>query len=202
MTYLNKLGPLAITCALLGTAPLAAQDCGQDEASRPSLIEYDVSWKNPLHLDGIQAEVLKIRTGGGGRAVLTNIRVDRLEIRSGGGSRVEVSGKADLLLARISGGSRYDGLALESAGVELQASGGSRVYTLVGNKFDVSVSGSASVYYQGEPSHLTKHVSKYSTLKQISSKPQRSEEELRRLRALQRTLDMRMTRAPQVARSH
>lgn len=202
MSYLNKLGTLAITCALLGAAPLAAQDCAKNETTRPTVVEYDVNWKNPLHLDGIQTDVLKINSGGGGRAVLTNIHVGRIEVRSGGGSRVEVSGQADEVFARVSGGSRFDGLGLESPDVELRASGGSRAFTLARTSLDVRVSGSATVYYEGEPSHFSKHVSKHSTLRAILPKPKRSAEEQRRLDGLQRTLDMRMTLAPQVARSH
>jgi len=201
MSSISKLGSLVLLLSALGAAPLAAQECGKAEAARPSVVEYEVNWKNPLHLDGIQADVLKISTGGGGRAVLTNIDVGRIEIRVGGGSRVEVGGQADEVIVRVSGGSRYEAFDLTSSKVTVKAGGGSRSYTLAGDSFNVNVSGSASVYYRGEPRHISKHISKHSTLKQVKPKVQRSEEELRRLESLQRTIDMRMTLAPQVARS-
>ena len=202
MTHLTILSSLALALSTLGAAPLAAQHCSSGETARPSVVEYHVNWRNPLHLDGIQADVLKISTGGGGQAVLRNIQVGRLELRAGGGSRIEVGGQADEVIARISGGSRYLGVDLQSPRVNLDASGGSRVDVRAEGRFEVNVSGSATVSYLGKPAQLTKHVSRSSTLKQIQPKPQRSPEELRRLESLQRTLSMRMTRAPQVARAH
>lgn len=201
MPYTIKLASLTLILAAGAPAQASAQDCSSSVSQRPSVVEYEVSWRNPLHLDGVQADVLRISTGGGGRAVLTNIDVGRIEIRAGGGSRVEVGGQADEVVARISGGSRYEGFDLNSSKVKFQASGGSRAYTLAGDNFDVTVSGSASVFYRGEPRHFAKQVSKYSTLKQVKPQIERSEEELRRLESLQRTISMRMSLEPQVARS-
>jgi hypothetical protein len=168
------------------------------------VVRYDVNWRNPLHLDGFEAEVLEIRIGGGGRATLRDLKVDKLVIHQGGGSRIEADGVAEVVEARIGGGSRFEAYGLESAKVVAKVSGGSRAYVLAEGQFDVTVSGSATVAYRGEPTHFRKHVSSHSTLKFDPPRPQLSDEERRRLESLQRTLQMRMTFEAQerVARGH
>lgn len=176
--------------------PLAALQhakAQQDLTDPPKVVEFHVSWRNPLHLEGLQADVLKLTVGGGGSANLRGLQVGKIVLRAGGGSRVELEGYAERSELRVSGGSRLEAYGLQSPSIRARLSGGSRGKVLATGELQAQVSGAATLTYRGTPSKLTKHVSGSASLQRALAAPTRSPAQQRRLDSLQRKLQMRMT---------
>ncbi len=87
----------------------------------------------------------------GGAELSGLLHSQRLELNLSGGSLSNLTGAADTLIIRASGGSRIlqDSFRVDRASIIL--SGGSRAEVLVIESMDVDASGGSQVYYHGTP---------------------------------------------------
>lgn len=103
-----------------------------------------------------QSESIELSASGGSDVVLEG-ESQRLKVSASGGSDVELRGKSQQLYVLASGGADLNAKMLVAEQVEVSASGGADVNVYATNCLTVVASGSADVYYAGNPA--TKSIS-------------------------------------------
>jgi hypothetical protein len=116
-------------------------------------------------IDG-KVDFLSVNMSGASIMNSTNLTSQNISLYISGASIISLDGKTKLLSINTSGSSIFDGLNLTSQSVRILASGSSnnKVYTTT--TLDVSSSGSAEVYYKGNP-QITSHTSGSSRLTSV-----------------------------------
>lgn len=87
----------------------------------------------------------------GGAELSGFLHTQRLEINLSGGSVSNLTGAADTLIIRASGGSRILQDSFKVDGARINLSGGCRAEVFVIGSMDVDASGGSQVYYHGTP---------------------------------------------------
>ena len=78
--------------------------------------------------------------------------------QSTGASEVQLDGKADELLADMTGASELRAKDLQTRTVEISTTGAAEAEVTVSDSLKVSITGAGTVNYHGNPPHIEKHV--------------------------------------------
>ncbi len=76
-----------------------------------------------------------------------------------GSGKINVSGDADQSTLEVDGSGRIDALDLTQNHCFAKISGSGKIYTFVNDLLDVRISGSGTVYYQGNPATINQQIS-------------------------------------------
>ena len=119
---------------------------GSISSSRP--IKYSLTVAS---LDGIEVT-------GSGTVRMSSVETDHLAVSISGSGDIDLAGRAESQVVKISGSGRYQAGDLESTTAEVHISGSGAAVVQVQDTLDVTVAGSGSVTYLGHPT-VTQDVS-------------------------------------------
>lgn len=134
-----------------------------------SLEGIEIAGSCDVKADRLAGETLDVAVAGSGTVVVGDVSGDRLNIDIAGSGDVEVmNGSVRKQRIEISGSGDYDGtrLTTEDSIVSIAGSGDARVHAT--EVLDVSVSGSGSVAYVGEPAELSTSVAGSGSIRSLN----------------------------------
>jgi hypothetical protein len=143
-----------------GDLKLAVSGSGslQIEASASGEIEANVSGSGRLQVGG-NCKSFESDVSGSGR-VIVNAKIDgAADVEISGSGKIEASGSAQSIKASISGSGRVNASNLEVDKCTVRISGSGDVEIHVKSELDANISGSGTVSYKGNPSHVNGHSS-------------------------------------------
>ncbi|MFZ5970799.1 MAG: head GIN domain-containing protein [Bacteroidota bacterium] len=128
------------------------------EADASGNIEADVSGSGSIELTG-KCKNFKSDVSGSGRVRMTETIAGRASFGVSGSGKIEASGTADEVKTSISGSGKVYAANLEADRCEVRISGSGDVEINVKSELDATISGSGSVSYKGNPSHVNTNAS-------------------------------------------
>ncbi|MEI9918021.1 MAG: head GIN domain-containing protein [Bacteroidota bacterium] len=128
------------------------------EADASGLLSADVSGSGNIELKG-KSNDFESRISGSGKVKLTIAVTDRATFGLSGSGKVIASGSAHEVKATISGSGEVlaEDLVVDTCDVRISGSGDVEIN--VNKELDANISGSGSVTYKGNPSHVNSHSS-------------------------------------------
>ncbi|MEJ0056462.1 MAG: DUF2807 domain-containing protein [Bacteroidota bacterium] len=96
---------------------------------------------------------------GSGKVILTITVRDQADFGVSGSGKIEASGSAKEVKTHISGSGKVYASNLEADKCDVRISGSGDVEINVKSDLDANISGSGSVTYKGNPSHVNSHSS-------------------------------------------
>jgi hypothetical protein len=130
----------------------------QLEASVSGDLEADVSGSGEIVLKG-SCRNYDSDVSGSGRIDLEVAITDKASFGVSGSGKIQASGTANEVKTSISGSGKVLAANLEVNKCEVRISGSGDVEINVKNELDANISGSGSVLYKGNPSHVNSHAS-------------------------------------------
>ena len=130
----------------------------QLEASVSGDVEADVSGSGEIILKGT-CRNYDSDVSGSGRVDLDVAIADKASFGVSGSGKIQASGSANEVKASISGSGKVLAANLETNKCEVRISGSGDVEINVKSELDANISGSGSVTYKGNPSHVNSHAS-------------------------------------------
>lgn len=140
-----------------------------NDSQRPGVVRINANWNNNINRDGISADRIEIRCNGGGSVRLTNVDADEIVTIVNGGARVTLTGNADSHKATVSGGGVLDADELQTDSTKMSVSGGGNASVYAEDSLNFSANAGAVVSYVDTGADVHQQVSKYATIKRISS---------------------------------
>lgn len=126
------------------------------EADASGNMEADVSGSGDLHLKG-SCTNFDSDVSGSGKVILTVNIKDRADFGVSGSGKIQVDGSAKAVKAHITGSGKVMAANLEADSCDVRISGSGDVEINVKNDLDATITGSGSVSYRGNPSHVNSH---------------------------------------------
>jgi hypothetical protein len=121
-------------------------------------LEADVSGSGSIDLKG-SCQNFDSDISGSGKVMMTNTIKERASFGISGSGKIEASGTAREVKAVLSGSGRVYAANLEVEKCDIRISGSGDVEINVKSELDATISGSGSVSYKGNPSHVNSHAS-------------------------------------------
>jgi hypothetical protein len=148
----NKLtvGDLDLKVSGSGLLEITADASGE--------VEADVSGSGTIKLSG-KCQSFDSDVSGSGRVKMEQTVARDATFGVSGSGRIEASGTATSVRATISGSGRVLAANLETDRCNVRISGSGGVEINVKSELDANISGSGSVSYKGNPSHVNSHAS-------------------------------------------
>jgi Putative auto-transporter adhesin, head GIN domain len=152
---------------LIGETRITASDLDLNVSGSGSLkidadatgdVEADVSGSGSIELTG-KCRSFDSDVSGSGRVRLTETIAGKASFGVSGSGKIEASGSAQEVKTSISGSGRVYAANLEADRCEVRISGSGDVEINVKSELDATISGSGSVSYKGNPSHVNSHAS-------------------------------------------
>lgn len=106
----------------------------------------------PLHLTVVTPHLTRLRASGGAHANASGVEVPGFALDASAGSEVALVGHAGQVVLEASGGSWVDLRRFPSEGLDVAASGGSRVHATVSGQVTGQLSGGSVLTCDGQPS--------------------------------------------------
>ncbi len=128
------------------------------EADANGDVEADVSGSGSIDLTG-KCRGFNSDVSGSGRVRMTETIAGRASFGVSGSGKIEASGTADEVRTSISGSGKVYAANLETNRCEVRISGSGDVEINVKSELDATISGSGSVSYKGNPTHVNSHAS-------------------------------------------
>jgi hypothetical protein len=128
------------------------------EADATGDVEADVSGSGNIELSG-KCRSFNSDVSGSGRVRLAESIANKASFGVSGSGKIEASGTAEEVKTSISGSGRVYAANLETNRCEVRISGSGDVEINVKSELDATISGSGSVSYKGNPSHVNSHSS-------------------------------------------
>jgi hypothetical protein len=116
-------------------------------------VNADVSGSGEIELKG-KCKTLESHVSGSGRVELNTSVANNAFFSVSGSGKIQASGTASAVKTNISGSGRVLAANLETNKCEVRISGSGSVEINVKEALDAHISGSGSVSYKGEPSHV------------------------------------------------
>lgn len=130
----------------------------QVEVNVAHSLDANLSGSGKLDLKG-SCKKIDSHVSGSGRVKLDASISDRAEFEISGSGKIEASGSANSVKASISGSGKVLGANLETTSCEINLSGSGDVEINVKDSLDAHISGSGTVSYKGNPSHVNSNAS-------------------------------------------
>jgi carbon monoxide dehydrogenase subunit G len=128
------------------------------EAEAKGDVEADVSGSGSIDLSG-KCRGFDSDVSGSGRVRLSQSISEKASFGVSGSGRIEASGNASEVKISISGSGRVLAADMEANSCVIRISGSGDAEVNAKSELDVSISGSGSVGYRGNPSHVNSHAS-------------------------------------------
>jgi hypothetical protein len=128
------------------------------EATVENELETSVSGSGRLEVSG-SCRSFESSVSGSGKVIVSSSIAGISDISVSGSGKVEASGSAKEIKATISGSGKILAANLEVEKCEVRISGSGDVEINVKSDLDAHISGSGSVTYKGNPSHVNTHAS-------------------------------------------
>jgi hypothetical protein len=130
----------------------------QAEIEASGDMEADVSGSGRIDLKG-KFRNYNTDVSGSGRVVLAATIAETADFGVSGSGKIEASGTVQRVKTSISGSGKVLAANLEADKCEVRISGSGDVEINVKSELDANISGSGSVSYKGNPSHVNSHAS-------------------------------------------
>jgi hypothetical protein len=121
-------------------------------------VDMNLSGSGKIELKG-KCKRLDTHVSGSGRIKLDAAIATTADFSISGSGKIEASGTASSVKASISGSGKVLAADLETADCEIKLSGSGNIEINVKNSLDAQISGSGSVSYKGNPSHVNSNAS-------------------------------------------
>ncbi len=143
-----------------GNLSLAVSGSGslEIEADATGDLRADVSGSGDLSFKG-KGKSLDSNISGSGKVVIAAAISGTADVSVSGSGKMEASGTANEIKTTISGSGKVLAANLEVDKCEVRISGSGDVEINVKSDLDANISGSGSVSYKGNPSHVSSHAS-------------------------------------------
>ena len=141
-------GDLKLNVSGSGSLEIQAEASGNMEA--------DVSGSGDVNLKGSCTNFDSDVSGSGKVVLLINIK-DRADFGVSGSGKIQAEGSARQVKAQITGSGKVMAANLEADTCDIRISGSGDVEINVKNDLDATITGSGSVSYKGNPSHVNSH---------------------------------------------
>ena len=136
------------------------------EVAATGQLEADVSGSGHIDLKG-SCNSFDSDVSGSGRVTMNTSISNSATFDISGSGKIEASGTAKEVKASISGSGRVHAANLEVEKCEVRISGSGDVQINVKSELDANISGSGSVSYKGNPSHVNSHASGSGSVKKM-----------------------------------
>lgn len=146
-----------ISCRSLDLGVSGSGDLKVD-ASIDGPLDTSVSGSGHLTVNG-NCKSFESSVSGSGRVIVSSNISGTADVSVSGSGKVEASGSANEIKAHISGSGKILAANLEVDKCEVRISGSGDVEINVKSDLDAHISGSGSVTYKGNPSHVNSHAS-------------------------------------------
>jgi hypothetical protein len=130
----------------------------QLEAEANGSLDADVSGSGRVEFKG-NCRNVESKVSGSGRVSLELAAANEVEVGVSGSGKVIAKGAAKQIRASISGSGEVLAADLQVDACNIRISGSGDVEVNVKNELDATISGSGSVTYKGNPSHVNSHAS-------------------------------------------
>ena len=130
----------------------------QIEANANGALGADVSGSGNIDFKGTCKE-LESKVSGSGKATLAITGANTVSIGISGSGKVIASGSAKVIKTSISGSGEVLAADLQVDRCDIRISGSGDVQVNVKSELDATISGSGSVSYRGNPTHVNSHAS-------------------------------------------
>lgn len=117
----------------------------------------EVRGSGDVEAHGIDADSVRLTTDGSGELEVTGLKAGALTVRIGGSGGVVIDGTTDSQDVTADGSGGYDAEELRSTSARLTLTGSGDAAVRVADELDVTVDGSGSLSYLGDPA-VTKRV--------------------------------------------
>ncbi len=117
----------------------------------------------------IKGESLELINSGAGSQTIENLDVTNFKVELSGAGSMDIAGKVDEQIIKLSGAGSYNGTKLDSRSAQVKLSGVGSASVWAREALDANVSGIGSVEYFGEPK-VTKKISGLGDLKALGNK--------------------------------
>jgi hypothetical protein len=128
------------------------------EADANGALGADVSGSGQIEFKG-SCKDLESKVSGSGKVSLSLASAEKMEVGVSGSGKVIANGTAKEIRTNISGSGEILAADLQVDVCEVRISGSGDVEINVKNELDATISGSGSVSYKGNPSHVNTHAS-------------------------------------------
>ena len=128
------------------------------DADATGEVEANVSGSGDLTLKG-KSKSVDSSISGSGKVILSTTTSGKVDVSVSGSGKMEASGSAQEIKAVISGSGKVLASNLEVTRCNVRISGSGDVEVNVKDEIDATISGSGSVLYKGNPSHVNSHAS-------------------------------------------
>jgi hypothetical protein len=117
----------------------------------------------------VKGDALELINSGAGEQIIENLDVHTFKAELSGAGSMEVAGKVDEQVIKLSGAGKFNGARLESRKAEVKLSGVGNASVWVKENLAVNLSGVGSVEYYGEP-QVTEKKTGLGSLKSLGKK--------------------------------
>lgn len=129
-------------------------------------VKADVSGSGDLSFEG-KCRSVDSNISGSGKVELNASITGKVEVSVSGSGKMQASGTADSIETIISGSGKVLAADLEVNECDVRISGSGDVEINVKKELDANISGSGSVLYKGNPSHVSNHSSGSGTVRKM-----------------------------------
>ncbi len=128
-----------------------------------------LSGAGTVKVPSIKGESMELINSGAGSQTIENLDVTKFKVELSGAGSMDIAGKVDEQIVKLSGAGSYNGTKLDSRIAEVKLSGVGSASVWARESLDTNLSGIGSVEYYGEPK-VTKKVSGLGSLKPLGIK--------------------------------
>lgn len=129
-----------------------------DETLTICPMEASVKYENPLAVTAATPTLSAAHSFGSAEVVVRNVDNDHLDLAATGAGKIRAAGKATKLTLSIKGAATIDTTQLTADNVVISISGAGDAKVHAAKTLDVTIKGTASVEYLGDPT-ITKNIS-------------------------------------------
>ncbi len=115
------------------------------------LLSADLSCASILGVSALKTKNLRLNLCGVTRAVVEHLEADRLQLKHSGAGKLDFKGSVQYQEVHLSGAGFYAATGLCSETADINISGPSRAQVYSTDRLDVTIRGTGSVEYLGEP---------------------------------------------------
>jgi len=128
-----------------------------------------LSGAGTIKAPSVKGDSMELINSGAGSQTIEDLAVTIFKVELSGAGSMDIAGKVDEQIIKLSGAGSYNGTKLESRSAQVKLSGVGSASVWARESLDANVSGIGSVEYYGEPK-LTKKISGLGDLKALGNK--------------------------------
>jgi transforming growth factor-beta-induced protein len=138
-------------------------------------ITFTADWRKSVDKDGVKADRIIIKVGGGGSVRLTNVEAREIQTNIGGGGRVTIDGVAINHNVSVSGGAVLRASNLRSLSTKIDVYGGGNAQVNASQNLKANVHAGATLRYVETDAIIEKSINKYASFGPLEMETRASE---------------------------